>query len=110
MDPAEGLYRTEERVTIAEAPNLRVRRLRLAPGQCVPWHYHSHVTDTFFCMEGPMRVRARDPDEEHLLQPGESCSVAPLRPHQVEGLDGGGCRFLIVQGVGVYDYIAVDDG
>jgi quercetin dioxygenase-like cupin family protein len=105
----ESEYQTEERVTLAEAPGLRVRRLRLAPGQSVPWHAHTEITDTFFCMEGPMVVTTREPDAEHVLQPGDALAVPPGRPHLVTGRDGGACRFMIVQGVGSYDYVPLDD-
>ena len=59
MKDVEGSYRTERRETIAEAPGLRVRLLVLAEGDCVPWHLHTAITDTFFCMEGPMQVWTR---------------------------------------------------
>jgi quercetin dioxygenase-like cupin family protein len=67
MGETEGVYATRHRETIAEAPNLR---LALGEGQCVPWHYHNNITDTFFCMEGPMQVTTRDPEQVHVLAPG----------------------------------------
>jgi hypothetical protein len=35
------------------------------------------------------------------------CMVPPMTAHYVQGKDGGPCRFLIVQGVGVYDFVSV---
>lgn len=29
--------------------------------------------------------------------------------HCVSALDGGGCRFVIIQGLGTYDYVAMED-
>lgn len=109
MSDSEQAYRVKKRVTVAEAPNLRVRELALSAGQCVPWHYHSAITDTFFCMEGPMLVCTRDPHERHVLDPGGKLAVGPGTPHRVTGVDDGPCRFMIVQGVGVYDYVPVKD-
>ena len=109
MGESEGVYATKRRETIAEAPNLRVRLLALGEGQCVPWHYHNNVTDTFFCMEGPMQVTTRNPDKVRVLAPGGTCAVEPRTPHRVTGVDDRACQFMIVQGVGVYDYVAVDD-
>ena len=106
---SEASYSSEQRETLAEAPGLRVRLLALANGQCVPWHYHNHITDTFFCMEGPMRVETRDPAEVHVLEPGGTFAVGPATPHFVTGVDDGPCRFMIVQGVGTYDYVAVEE-
>lgn len=109
MAGSEATYQVRQRITVAEAPDLRVRELALAPGECVPWHYHTRITDTFFCMEGPMLVCTRDPDRQHVLHPGEKLAVEPGKPHRVTGLDDGPCRFMIVQGVGVYDFVPVDD-
>ena len=84
-------------------------RLALGPGQSVPWHHHSNITDTFFCMEGPMQVLTRDPRATHVLDPGASCSVGPGTVHYVCGVDGRPCRFMIVQGIGVYDFVPALD-
>ena len=105
----EGIYNTEERFTLAEAPGLRVRQLSLASGQCVPWHFHSDITDTFFCMKGPMSVKTRNPDAEFVLGPGETVAVPPGQPHYAAGVDLQPCQFMIVQGVGTYDYVPIED-
>ena len=44
---------------IAEGADLRVQVLSLAAGQCVPWHYHSEISDSFVCLEGAMVVETR---------------------------------------------------
>lgn len=108
MSNTEGAYPAVKRETIAEAPNLRVRLIALGEGQCVPWHYHNNITDTFFCMQGPMQVTMRNPDKVHVLQAGGTCAVPPGTPHLVKGVDDQPCTFMVVQGVGVYDYVAVD--
>lgn len=108
MSASEGQYPTRQRETIAETPELRVRLLALDEGQCVPWHFHNNITDTFFCMEGPMRVTTRDPDAVHVLEPGGTCTVEPGTAHLVTGVDGP-CKFIVVQGVGVYDFVALQD-
>ena len=110
MSETEGAYPTRQRETIAGVANLRVRMLALGAGQSVPWHYHSNITDTFFCMEGPMQVTTRNPDQAHVLQPGGTFAVAPGVPHLVAGVDDGPCRFIVVQGVGVYDFVPVAAG
>lgn len=104
-----GRYLTKRRETLAEAPGLRVRLLTLLEGQYVPWHYHTTTTDTFFCMRGPMRILTRSPDETHILYNGDILAVIPGKPHYVEPVEAAGCQFMIVQGVGEYDYVAVKD-
>ncbi len=108
-DLKDERYSIEDRQLIAETPDLRVQILTLANGQEVLWHYHTAVTDTFTCLEGPMVVKIKTADADHELQPGDTCSVPPNTAHQVAGKNGGRCRFVIVQGVGPYDYIPVDD-
>ncbi len=96
------------RETIAETADLRVQILTLAPGERIPWHYHSTVTDTFFCLDGPMVVRTRSPRRRYELCAGDVCAVPPQTVHEVSGKDGGGCRFALVQGVGPFDFVPVD--
>lgn len=92
---------------VMEGADMRASVLTLGPGQCVPWHYHSGITDSFVCLDGPMEVETRAPRATHRLAPGQRCEVAPMTAHTVRGVDGGPCRFLLMQGVGVYDNVAV---
>ena len=108
-DHEDERYAIEDRQLIAETADLRVQILTLADGEEVPWHYHTAVTDTFTCLEGPMVVRTKSADGNHELQVGDSATVAPNTAHQVAGKNGGRCRFVIVQGVGAYDYIPIED-
>ncbi|MEK7831988.1 MAG: hypothetical protein AAB401_12920 [Acidobacteriota bacterium] len=56
-------------------------------------------------IEGHIRVFLREPKEEVRLGPGETSSVPPRRPHLVT--NGGDCSatFLVLQGIGKYDYV-----
>ncbi len=101
-----GSYELEGRELIAEAAGLRVQVLTLGPGQAVPWHRHTSITDTFFCLEGSVQITTRAPASEVILMPGDRASVPPPQPHHVAPADGARCRFLIVQGVGEYDYLS----
>ena len=93
---------------LAQTAELRMVLLTLAPDQEVPWHAHSAVTDTFFCVEGPMVIETRDPAERHVLEAGGMCTVPAGRPHRVSGRDGGPCKFGVLQGVGPYDFRPLD--
>jgi quercetin dioxygenase-like cupin family protein len=102
-----GSYEIAGRETVAEGADLRVLVLTLAAGQCVPWHYHNAITDSFVCLEGPMVVETRAPHAVHMLEAGQRCAVAAKTAHYVHGKDNGPCKFLIVQGVGIYDFMPV---
>ena len=104
-----GDYQIASRETIAEGQDLRVRALALQPGQSVPWHYHSHITDSFVGLDGITVVETRDPEGRVELAPGNQTAVAPGRAHKVTCGSDAGCRFLVIQGVGVYDFVALDE-
>jgi quercetin dioxygenase-like cupin family protein len=93
--------------TVMEGADMRALMLTLATGQSVPWHYHSEITECFFCLEGPMVVETRAPRAVNELKAGETCTVLPNTAHYVHGKDNGPCRFLLLEGVGVYDYLPV---
>lgn len=98
-------YKIQRRERLAETEGLRVSILTLAAGEQVPWHHHSEIDDIFVCLEGPMCVKQRGPEEDVVLNPGDKHTVPANRPHQVAGVNGENCRFVIVQGLGTYDYI-----
>jgi len=93
--------------TVMEGADMRALVLTLATGECVPWHYHSEITDRFFCLKGPMVVETRAPRAVNELTAGDSCVVPPKTAHYVHGKDDGPCRFLVLQGVGIYDNVKV---
>jgi quercetin dioxygenase-like cupin family protein len=108
MEPvkdASHLYEVERRATHAARPGFRINELQISPTQTVPWHYHSNIQDTFYVIEGQIRIFLREPKEEVRLGPGETFSVPPRRPHLVT--NGGDCSatFLVLQGIGEYDYV-----
>ena len=102
-----GRYEIAASEVVAEGADMRVSVLTLAAGQEVPWHYHNEVTDSFVCLEGPMVVETRAPRSSHRLEPGQRCAVPPKTAHYVHGKEMGPCKFLIVQGVGIYDFVPV---
>ena len=105
--PEDLPYHIEGRQLIAETADLRVQILTLAAGEEIPWHYHTEVTDSFICLEGPMLVETRAPRHDHRLTVGERCEVPANTAHRVSGTGGSACRFVIVQGIGAHDFILV---
>jgi quercetin dioxygenase-like cupin family protein len=102
-----GSYEIENRELVAEGADLRVQVLTLTPGQCVPWHYHSEVTDSFVCLEGQTIIETKGPEQPCKLQPGQRYAVAPNTAHTVYGGNDNRCKFMVIQGVGVYDFVPV---
>ena len=80
---ASGLYEVERRAIHAERPGFRITELQIGPKQKVPWHCHSNVQDTFYVLAGNIRIFMREPKQEVQLEPGETYTVSPKRPHLV---------------------------
>jgi quercetin dioxygenase-like cupin family protein len=104
---SRGTHTIAGRELLAEGADLRIQILTLAAGECIPWHYHSETTDQMVCLDGPMVVETRAPRHVYELAPGERCLVPPKTAHFVHGKDDGPCRFIVVQGVGVFDFVPV---
>lgn len=102
---ASHLYEVERRVRHAERPGFRINELQISPTQTVPWHYHSNIQDTFYVIEGRIRIFLREPKEEIQLHPGDTYTVSPRRPHLVTNDGDCSATFLVLQGVGEYDYV-----
>jgi quercetin dioxygenase-like cupin family protein len=105
IEDASHLYEVERRARYAERPGFRISELQLSPTQQVPWHSHSHIQDTFYVIEGRLRLRLREPEEDVRLDPGDTYSVRPGRPHLVANDGRSSATFLVLQGIGEYDYV-----
>jgi quercetin dioxygenase-like cupin family protein len=101
-------YDVENWETVSETPSLRVIVISLSSGQSVPWHIHTQITDTFFCLEGTVVVEHRGGLPAMELATGSTYAVLPNTPHYVHGKGGESCKFLIVQGIGDYDFVPLE--
>lgn len=102
---ASSLYEVERRVRHAARPGFHISELQLSPSQKVPWHYHTNISDTFYVLEGQMRLFLQNPKEEVRLGPGETYVAAAKRPHLVTNAGTTSLTFLVLQGMGEYDYV-----
>ena len=98
----------KESEVIVKTDNVRVRIMSLATREIADWHYHTQVTDDIFCLTGTILVRMKNPDEEVQLSPGQRCQIKIGRVHQLENLDNNEVNYLLVQGIGKYDFNVVD--
>ncbi len=104
---ASGLYEVEHRTTHAARDGFRINELTISTTQKVPWHYHNKTKDIFFVLEGEITVYLRKPKEMKNIQPGEIFEVGPKRPHLVVNSGTNSATFLILQGIGEYDYVSL---
>ena len=90
----------------AERQGFRISEIRPSTAQRVPWHHHSNVEDTFYVLRGRIRITLQQPDEETELGVGESWGpVHKGRPHLVTNAGTDTANFLVLQGMGDYDFV-----
>jgi quercetin dioxygenase-like cupin family protein len=101
------IYEVERRSYYAARPGFRIAEMQISPTQCVPWHYHNEVQDTFYVISGKIRITTRDPNEEVRLSVGQTYAVRPGRPHRVTNAGDSSAVFLVLQGPGDYDFVGL---
>ncbi len=101
-------YAIKNREIVAETSDMRFTKFRLGPGESIPWHLHTEVTDWHICLEGEMRVEV-SPGSAVDLSPGDMFDVPPRTAHRPVNVGAGDCSFVIVQGVGAYDFLPLEE-
>lgn len=102
--PWQNQFSVERIDIIEETPTLRVLEMTLEPGQKVPWHWHTAITDRFYCLAGRVDIESRAPAEMHHLGAGDTCAIEEKTAHEVRNVGENTARLVLVQGVGAYDY------
>ena len=92
LNAAGRTYEVERRAYHAARPGFRIAEMQIGPTQTIPWHYHTDAQDTFYVINGTIRVITREPEEEVCLTVGMTYSIRPGRPHlsRISGLAGDG--------------------
>jgi quercetin dioxygenase-like cupin family protein len=101
-------YKVHSIRVIAKGADVLVREYVLDPGEAIPWHRHSEVSDYYYGLEGTVVIETRGPAARHEVGAGQSATIAPPTIHHVSNPSARRCRFLLVQGVGKYDFVKAD--
>jgi quercetin dioxygenase-like cupin family protein len=105
LNAAGRTYEVEHRAYHAARPGFRIAEMQIDPIQTIPWHYHTEAQDTFYVINGTIRIFAREPEEEVCLTAGMTYSVRPGRPHLVANAGDTSAVFLVLQGMGEHDFV-----
>jgi quercetin dioxygenase-like cupin family protein len=92
---------------IIKTGDVSVRIMELAKDAATEWHYHTEVKDFFVCLTGMVVVETRTHGEKTTLCPGQRTEVNPGIVHRVVNISSGKSEYLLVQGVGAYDFCTV---
>jgi quercetin dioxygenase-like cupin family protein len=109
-DPVNApAYKVKNIEPIVKSRDVQARVFTLAPRDVIPWHYHQHSTDHYFVLEGVLSISTREPDLKVRSFPvGSRYKIVPGTPHLVANSGNTDCRFLLLQGVGEYDWNPID--
>jgi quercetin dioxygenase-like cupin family protein len=85
---------------------MRVAEFRLDPGASGEAHFHSSVDELCVCLDGGLSVSRRGGPVQ-TLKPGERIEIPAGEIHRLSCARDCGCRYLVIQGVGAYDFVLV---
>jgi quercetin dioxygenase-like cupin family protein len=106
--PQVSNYSVKRVETVVDGTDVRVRLFTLAGGEIIPWHYHNHCADYYFVLEGTLTVQTRNPEKLSVIKTGAGHQVAPRIAHQISNQLHKDCRFLLIQGVGAFDWVKAE--
>ena len=89
---------------IIKTGDVSVRIMELAKDAATDWHYHTAVKDFFVGLTGMVIVETRDPAGKTTLCPGQRTEIGPGKVHRVVNISSEKSEYLLVQGVGTYDF------
>lgn len=98
-------YKVRNIHVVAKGSDVLVREYTLDPGESIPWHHHTDVADHYYGLESKVLVETRNPSARHEIGTGDAATVTPPTAHHVSNPGPNTCRFLLVQGVGEYDFV-----
>ena len=81
----------------------------LAPDDVIPWHCHREAADHYFILQGELTISTRRPEGAQTVGLGSNYRIAPGRPHLIANRSAADCQFLLLQGIGMFDWVKVDD-
>jgi quercetin dioxygenase-like cupin family protein len=96
--------RIRELKRVFSTDEVQVSYLVLAPEEEVPWHFHSNVCDTFYVLRGPVTISTREPDGTAVISTGETFQTRERQPHRVHNTSDHEVSFVLIQGVGKFDF------
>jgi quercetin dioxygenase-like cupin family protein len=102
---ASAPYRPQAVELIVDTPDVRVAEITLAPHTDTPPHAHTAVAEVCYCLEGELSCEAEG-EEPVVLRAGQKRTFAAGSDHRLRNPGGAPCRFLLIHGVGRFDFVA----
>jgi quercetin dioxygenase-like cupin family protein len=99
-----GNYAVKNIEPVVVGADAQARVFTLARREVIPWHFHGESTDHYFVLRGTLTIETQRPNERHTLAAGERFKILPGTAHRISNELETDCEFLLVQGVGKYDW------
>ena len=93
--------------TLVHTDEMRVVEFEQMAGSKGEWHYHSHVTESCYALYGNLRIEFIEGIFVDLVQ-GQKIQIEAGKVHRILNRSTSSARYLVVQGPGAFDYIAVE--
>jgi quercetin dioxygenase-like cupin family protein len=106
-ESAKPNYTVKKVERVVTGTDVEARIFTLASGEAIPWHYHSESTDYYFVLRGKLTIETRNPDGQRVLDIGGRYQIRPGTGHLISNRGTDDCEFLLLQGVGKYDWLKV---
>jgi quercetin dioxygenase-like cupin family protein len=97
----------EEVSVLVNSNGVRVVEFSLASGASGPMHSHSNVFEYCYCLEGLLSIDIEGEPSHVTLSLGEKIQIPVGKVHRVAGGGSSSSRFLVVQGIGDFDFVHV---
>ncbi len=107
-EPSKQSYTVKSIESVVVGADVQARIFTLAPGEVIPWHFHSETTDHYFVLSGTLTVNTRSPEDRRAFAAGERYKIMPGHAHMLSNHEKTDCQFLLLQGIGKYDWIKVE--
>ena len=91
--------------SLIDANGVRVAEFEIDPKEKGIFHYHSEIMEYCYCIKGQLSIDIENSEQSIVLLPGEKIEIPLGVVHRVNNDTNSIGRYLVVQGVGSYDFI-----
>ncbi len=92
-----------QREDLIDTDSVKVSSIEMAPGEQSPWHYHTYIRESVFCLRGRL-LAASDAEHGMVLTPGDRVDFSPGERHALHNMQAEPSAYLLVQR-GRHDFI-----
>ncbi len=94
--------------TLINTNGVRVVEFALSPNSSGAWHHHSEMVEHCYCLNGNLIIEIAGAEAVN-LRPGKRYELPAGVKHRIRNDGNHTAIFLVVQGIGEYDFIQSED-